>query len=123
MFDNSKSMYIYKPLTMLLSVWIVGNLSFEDIKLALLRDVLENLFKAGDTTIGFLTAEISSNFEAFAFIVSVDVFFNDDDETNAELIAEILLLLISLDFVKPGWVTGQLGVVDVNLRCPYGQQR
>ena len=123
MFDNSKSMYIYKPLTMLLSVWIIGNLSFEDIKLALLRDVLENLFKAGDTGIGFLTAEISSNFEAFAFIVSVDVFFNDDDETNAELIAEILLMLISLDFVTPGWVTGQLGVVDANLRCPYGQHR
>ena len=123
MFDNFKSMYIYKPLTMLLSVWIVGNFSFEHVKLALARDVLENLFKAGDISIAFLTPEIFSNFEAFAFTVSVDVFFNDDDETNAELITEIVLLLISLDFVKPGWVTGQLGVVDVNLRCPYGQQR
>ena len=116
-------MYTYKPLTMLLSVWIADNFSFEDIKLALVRDVLENLFKAGDISIAFLTSEISSNFVAFAFIVSVDVFFNDDDESNAELITEILLLLISLDFFKPGWVTGQLGVVDANLRCPYGQQR
>ena len=64
--------------------------------------MLENLFKAGDISIAFLTPEISSNFEAFAFAVSVDDFFNDDDETNAELITEILLLLISLDFVKPG---------------------
>ena len=63
--------------------------------------MLENLFKAGDISIAFLTLEISSNFEVFAFIVSVDVFFNDDDETNAELIAEILLLLMSLDFVIP----------------------
>ena len=55
---------------------------------------------------------------SFVDKIAVEPPFRVDEETNAELIAEILLLLVSLDFFIPGCGTGAANVFDINLRCP-----
>ena len=128
-------MYGYKPFGTFLLVWMEVIFSFGDTKVAIGWDAVENLFNAGDIAIECLAPKILFDSLGsilllicpecsilFTFKASDEFLFKDDDETNAELIAK-MLLLGSLEFVTPGWLTGQLGAVDINLRCPYGQHR